>query len=82
MKSRFAKYLAATLTGVAIESILATASLLLFLPHELELAITFALVRIIGRTTKATAVWLLCLYIIGVCNGIKEVDKSIGIVEK
>ncbi len=72
MRTRFGYFLAACLAGVAVESVVASASLMLFWPDEVKVATTFALSRAAGRTVKAVCVWTLCLYLIGFCGRVRR----------
>jgi hypothetical protein len=67
LNSRFGKFLALCLAGVALESVVASLSLMLFWPDEVQVATTFALVRAGGRTVKGACVWTLCLYLMNFC---------------
>lgn len=63
--TRFGKFAAVMLLGVAAEAVIAAASLLLLWPHELSAAPAFAITRGTGRTIKALCVWALTLYLLG-----------------
>ncbi len=71
-KTRTNFYLSLLLAGIAIESILAALSLIAFWPTEFQDATAFALFRIVGRTIKSIAVWMLVLYMLGLINGVRK----------
>jgi hypothetical protein len=67
LNTRFGRFLAVCLAGVAVESVVASVSLMLFWPDEVQVATAFALSRAAGRTVKAVCVWALCLYLMNFC---------------
>lgn len=77
MKTRFTRFLALCLLGVAFEALVAAASLLIFWPDELTVAPAFAITRAAGRTIKSACVWTLVLYLFNFCERIQQkVDEG------
>jgi hypothetical protein len=81
MNTRFSRYLAFLLVGIAVEAVIAGFSLLALWPDESTVAPLFAWSRIAGRTVKATTVWFLSLYLMGFMNGEKVTPKHIDETE-
>ena len=71
METKFGYFLAVCLATIAIESVVASLSLMLFWPDEIQVATAFAVSRALGRTVKAVGVWTLCLYMLGFCEHVR-----------
>ncbi len=66
--TRFGRYLGFFMAAVAVEAIIAGASLLLFFPHEASVAPEFAVTRLCARAVKSAGVWGLALYLLNLCQ--------------
>jgi hypothetical protein len=70
VRTRFSFFLAVFMGTVALEAVVASASLLMFWPDEVEVAPVFALTRSAGRAVKSVGVWVLVLYLLNFCEGL------------
>lgn len=66
--TRFGRRLGMFAAAIAIEALVAAASLILFFPHEATVAPWFAVARIAGRGLKAVAVWMVAFWLLNLCN--------------
>jgi MFS family permease len=72
LDTRFGRRLGLFTAAIAFEAVVAAASLFLFFPNEATAAPWFAIARILGRGVKATAVWVLALWLLNLCQRPRE----------
>jgi len=69
---KYSSYLSLMLLGIAIESVAAVITLLIWWPTEAADNPMFAVGRVIGRSIKSAGVWVFVLYLMNVINGNKR----------